>query len=200
MYNSDARQDQFVAKILNYKKNGTFVDIGSCGSIGSNNSFYFDNYLNWRGICIEFNPGYISSYSSRKNTVLVTEDATKINYLELFNNNNFPDTIDYLSLDVDTSSLDVLKILPFDKYRFSVITIEHDAYLYGDQFRQAQRDILQSVGYVLICSNVFVQQSGFELPNCPFEDWWVHESLIPSIEFDKIKSSNDYPSNILAKF
>jgi len=43
MFKSDAFQDQFVHKILNGKRNGYFVDIGSCGAINSNNTYFFES-------------------------------------------------------------------------------------------------------------------------------------------------------------
>jgi hypothetical protein len=200
MYNSDAKQDLFVSKILQNKKNGTYLDIGSCHSSMSNNTFYFDNFLSWRGICVEINSEFNESYSARKNCLLINDDATKLDYKKIFYDLNFPKTIDYLSLDVDTASLDVLKLLPITEYKFNVITIEHDYYLYGDSYREPQRKILEENGYLLICGDVFVQQYGFDKPNCSFEDWWVKEDFLEKSTFDKIVSQNIYPSDFLTKF
>ena len=43
MFNSDARQDEFIANLFNFKKEGAYVDIGSCGAVGSNNTYFFEN-------------------------------------------------------------------------------------------------------------------------------------------------------------
>lgn len=199
MFYSDAKQDQFAANILEFKQGGYYVDIGSCHSILSNNTYFFQN-LNWTGICVEIESSYNQSYSTRENCLYLNEDATKLDYKNLFDSNNFPIVIDYLSLDIDTLSLTVLKKLPFSEYKFRVITIEHDTYLYGDKYQKEQRDILKSNGYRLLCSNVFVQQPGFDRPKCAFEDWWVYPEEFDSNLLDKIECDSEYPSNIIAKF
>jgi hypothetical protein len=198
---SDAAQDQFVAHILNFKKDGYCVDIGSCHSIISNNTFVFQE-LGWTSVSVEINSEYNSSYSSRINGTHYNEDALKVKYKEAFEENEFPKTIDYLSLDVDTLSLSVLKILPFDEYRFKVITIEHDAYLYGDEYRAEQRKVLTKLGYRLICSNILVPNPGHVGYNgepCPFEDWWVYPEEFESELLDKIQCDMTQPMDIISK-
>lgn len=198
-FNSDAKQDQFVANILEFKKNGYCVDIGSCHSVISNNTYYFQN-LDWTCISVEIESGYNSSYSTRKSGVHLNENALNVNYKEVFEENEFPKSIDYLSLDIDTLSLDVLKILPFDEYRFKVITIEHDGYLYGDEYRKAQREILTENGYLLLCSNVYVEQPGYEGKEYPFEDWWIDPTEFNPDLIEKIKCDSTLPSVIISKF
>lgn len=196
---SDAKQDQFVANILKFKENGYCVDIGSCHSIISNNTYFFQD-LGWESISVEIESGYNDSYSTRKKGVHLNENALEINYKSVFEEYEFPKSIDYLSLDVDTISLDVLKILPLDEYKFKVITIEHDGYLYGDKYREQQRSVLNSNGYFLLCSNVYVEQPGYEGKTFPFEDWWIDPSEFDQVIIDKIKSEDEYPSEIIAKF
>ena len=187
---SDAKQDQFAANILKFKRDGYCVDIGSCHSVISNNSYYFQG-LNWTSISIEIERGYNESYSTRTNGVHLNKNALEY---------EVPKSIDYLSLDIDTLSLDVLKILPLDEYRFKVITIEHDAYVFGDEYRDPQRNILTSHGYLLVCSNVYVEQPGYEGKECPFEDWWIDPSEFDSDLIEKIKCDSTLPSVIISKF
>jgi len=196
---SDAKQDQFAANILKFKRDGYCVDIGSCHSVISNNSYYFQG-LNWTSISIEIERGYNESYSTRTNGVHLNKNALEVNYKETFEEYEFPKSIDYLSLDIDTLSLDVLKILPLDEYRFKVITIEHDAYVFGDEYRDPQRNILTSHGYLLVCSNVYVEQPGYEGKECPFEDWWIDPSEFDSDLIEKIKCDSTLPSVIISKF
>jgi hypothetical protein len=196
---SDAKQDQFVANILNFKKDGYCVDIGSCHSIISNNTYYFQS-LGWTSISVEIESGYNDSYSTRKQGVHLNENALEIDYKSVFEEYVFPKSIDYLSLDVDTVSLNVLRVLPLDEYRFKVITIEHDGYLYGDKYREQQRGLLQSHGYLLLCSNVYVEQPGYEGKEFPFEDWWIDPSEFSEELIEKIKCDNTLPSVIISKF
>jgi hypothetical protein len=196
---SDAKQDQFVANILNFKKDGYCVDIGSCHSIISNNTYYFQS-LGWTSISVEIESGYNDSYSTRKQGVHLNENALEVDYKSVFEEYVFPKSIDYLSLDVDTVSLNVLRVLPLDEYRFKVITIEHDGYLYGDKYREQQRGLLQSHGYLLLCSNVYVEQPGYEGKEFPFEDWWIDPSEFSEELIEKIKCDNTLPSVIISKF
>lgn len=199
MFNSDAKQDEFVANMTNFKSNGAYLDIGSHNSIKSNNSYYFDE-LNWTGICVEIDSQHNDSYKTRKNCNYYNNDANSIDYKNVLDSLNFPKVIDYLSLDVDTLSLSVLLKLPFDDYEFSIITIEHDFYVYGDYYRSHQRDFLKSKGYFLICSDVYVQQDGFDRELCSFEDWWVKPEYFNQEVIDKVKSEMSYPSQIIDKF
>ena len=50
---------------------------------------------------------------------------------------------------------------------FKIITIEHDAYRFGDTYRIKEREILNHYGYELLFANVTFQGS-------EFEDWWIH--------------------------
>jgi hypothetical protein len=197
MFYSDAKQDEFVANLLNFSKNGFYVDIGSCGAVPSNNTYFFESLM-WNGICIEIDNRYNVSYLNRT-CKYVNADALTINYKTLFEESLVPSTIDYLSLDIDAKSVDVLNLLPFDTYNFKIITIEHDAYLYGDIYKSEQNNILSFFGYLKLFENVFVEQHGFTQPNCPFEDWWVHPSFFDVDKLTNLKSCNMYPSEIIKK-
>jgi len=197
MFYSDAKQDQFIANLFNFKKDGYFVDIGSCGAVSSNNTFFFES-LDWEGICVELNSGYNESYQYRKANY-INANALELNYLQIFNDFSAPLDIDYLSVDIDQLSYDVLLKLPHHKYKFKSITIEHDSYHLGDEYKIKQRNFLLSMGYELICGNVFVEQDGYP-GNCPFEDWWVYPAFFDKEFLDKIRSSNLYPTDIIKKF
>lgn len=193
MFRSDAFQDQFTHKILNRKENGYFLDIGSCGAIHSNNTYFFES-VGWKGICVEINSSYSQSYNSRT-CKFINQDALKINYKTVFEQQNFPKTIDYLSLDIDELSLDALLILPHDEYIFNVITIEHDFYIYGDKYKEKQREFLLSKGYHLLGSNVKIPRgkNGRKEENTGFEDWWTH----PSIGKNHIFFENPFPEDLV---
>jgi hypothetical protein len=81
-----------------------------------------------------------------------------------------------LQIDIDsapgdcTSAQGLLALIqvPLNEYRFSVITFEHDMIdnPKNKTVRDAQREILLSLGYVLV-----VQLS--------YEDWWIDPKVIP---------------------
>jgi hypothetical protein len=97
----------------------------------------------------------------------------------------FPHVIDYLSLDIDASYDILLQRIPFKDYIFKIITIEHDFYRFGEEFRAEERRIFAALGYHLLCPDVSVFFNGM---NCVFEDWWVHSSVFPPEVFSMLKA------------
>ena len=135
--------------------------------ISINNTYLLESQYNWQGICIDINE---FDYSSRK-CAYINENACEINYLELFKKHKAPLIIDYLSIDIDERSFDLLKLLPYQDYKFRTITIEHDKYRFGDKFRNLQRRLLTTLGYQLLCGDVIID--GYE-----FEDWYIHPNYV----------------------
>lgn len=196
-YYSQAAQDKFVYMILygllGKQDQGYYLEIGAGNPINTNNSYFFEKELKWDGVSIDISQGYAEQWHAVRNNLLLHEDATKSDYSAILQ--SFPKVIDYLSLDIDEDYTDVLKNIPFKDYTFKVITIEHDFHRYGDRYRKQERQILESFGYHLLCSDVSI--SGF----C-FEDWWIHPSFFSSSELSAIKSldlkAKDYTQIIQA--
>ena len=132
-------------------------------------------------------------------------DMTKIDWEEFIANNPIlQNTVDYLSFDIDEASLPVLRKFPFDKLRFRVMTVEHDAYRLGDRLRQEMRKILQGAGYELIAADVVVYYMWKECPEAvalngylPFEDWYVRPELVDMSIADKFRANSKLWSEIL---
>lgn len=155
---SQAGQDQFVHKLLPIT-NGTFWDIG-CGGLEISNTLALEQ-VGWRGLLMDNSPEAQKASVGRISRFILA-DATIYRFPE-------PERIDYLSLDIDAGTLSALMNLPLNKTRFSIITIEHDAYRFGDTLRAPMRKILKNFGYNLVCADV-------KNPD-PFEDWWVDDLL-----------------------
>jgi hypothetical protein len=196
-YYSQAAQDRFVYMILygllGKQDQGYYLEIGAGDPINTNNSYFFEKELNWSGISIDISKEHTKQWYASRSNLLLNEDATKSDYGTILQ--SFPKVIDYLSLDIDECYADVLKKIPFKDYTFKVITIEHDFYRYGDLYRKQERQILESFGYYLLCSDVSI--TGF----C-FEDWWIHPSYFSSSELSAITSldlkAKDYTQIIQA--
>jgi len=194
---SGSRLDEFVARLFDFKKTGTYVDIGSAHSKFHNNSHYLDTQLNWNGICVEMDSKWNDTYSDRINCTYLNQDATTVDYKQVFTDKGFSNAIDYLSLDVDVLDLEVIKMLPLNDFRFKVIGIEHDFYQCGDVYRAPQREYLSSVGYTRVCSDVFVRHPDFI--NCSFEDWYVDPYFFSNDLINQLTSSECYPEDIIDK-
>ena len=79
---------------------------------------------------------------------------------ELFEKNNVPKEMDYLSIDTEGSEFEILESLNHDKYKFNFITCEH---MYT-QKREKIYNLLLSKGYKRIFENFSLQ-----------DDWYVRD-------------------------
>ena len=184
-YQSLSKQDEFVSSLLPPPYKGFYIDIGSNHAIKANNSYALE-LLGWDGLCVEINPEYIGTYKDRK-CRLLTENALDISWGSI----TLPKVIDYISIDIDELSTEMLdKILVLEA---KILTIEHDAYLYGDRYRSVQRKTLISRGYKLFAGDVLVEQDGFEDKKCPFEDWWINPLHIST----NLNFTSKLPSEII---
>lgn len=172
---SQVMQDIFILSALDGKKNGTYLEIGSASPFLNNNTALLETEFGWTGVGIEYKQEFVNEYSSqRKNKILCT-NALDVNYTELLNSIAVNGCVDYLQLDCEPSSVtyEIMTKIPFDKFKFAVITYEHDDYVdVYRKYRDKSRAFLLSRGYVLLVSNV----SPDGISN--FEDWWVHPDLV----------------------
>jgi len=181
---SQIYQDMFVLTCLDGKTNGTYLEIGAGAPFLGNNTALLEKFK-WKGIGIEYNEKLVNEHiNNRKNKVLC-EDALKVNYEDLLKEISVNGVVDYLQLDCEPSktTFEILLSIPFEKYKFAVITYEHDHYVdMTSSYRTKSRGYLKSMGYELVAGNM--SPTDF----CPFEDWWVHPDLVDRSIIDKIKS------------
>jgi tetratricopeptide (TPR) repeat protein len=169
---SQAYQDMFALMANKGKKGGYFLEIGCADPFKNNNTYLLEKDFNWRGISIDIDFAVIQKFRQERPGPSYNSDALKINYLQLLKENNAPKTIDYLQIDCDppTVSLEILKRIPFNEYKFNAITFEHDFYA-DPTIREQSRAYLRSHNYELVVSDV-----AFTVGKS-FEDWWVHSSV-----------------------
>lgn len=180
--------DNFVLDILDYKKGGYYVELGTFHSKHYSNTYQLETKYDWKGVSFEINKKLHDEISGNRKNECVLGDATKFNYTEYFEKNNFPKQIDFLQVDIDggydnsarpmsNPSLSLLGLIaiPLNTYRFSFITFEHDMYTNyktGKPQRDASREILYSLGYSLV-------------RKYHHEDWWVDPEIIPYQKFNR---------------
>jgi hypothetical protein len=177
--------------MLNGKRNGTFVEIGASHPTWINNTYLLENSFGWNGISIDMDSGMKNAWENM-NRVLLLENALTLDYTQLFERNHLPTQIDYLQIDIDpcTQTFTCLKRIPFDKYRFSVITYETDYYDTNtpndikNTIRKESRELLTSHGYELVVGDVE------NVGNDPFEDWYVDPNIIDRKTINKLKTEH----------
>jgi hypothetical protein len=161
-------QDQFVAETLEFKKDGTFLDIGCHHYKSISNTYYLENELNWRGIGVDiechFEQGWIDN---RPNSKFVCGDAVTMDYDVLLKQNNMPLVIDYLSVDIEPPLLTfaALKKLFETDYVFGVVTFETDFYR-EQSTRDESRELFKQKGYV------FIKELNSQ------DDYYIHSTYI----------------------
>ena len=170
---SQAFQDIFVLSILNGKRNGTYVEIGGDHGVIISNTYLLETEFDWNGVSFEIDQSKVDGYNSLRKNKCVCVDATAFDYKKLFQERGFVKQIDYLQVDIEPAwqTLNALKSLPLDDYRFSVITYETDVYKDGPDTGEEAMEILLSKGYQLIVRNVANQ-------NNPYEDWYVDPTAV----------------------
>jgi hypothetical protein len=191
---SQACQDTFVESALKQKRDGFFVEIGSNHPITHNNTYLLESVYGWKGLMVEYDSSFAPLYRAhRPRSLHQINDARSVDYKRILDVNLFPKNIDYLQVDLDVnnrSTLDTLLLLNstvFPEYTFATVTFEHDIYS-GNFFdtRRISREIFARRGYELVFPDVSVYwQGGYK----PFEDWYVHPTLVDMEHINKIKSS-----------
>ena len=182
---NESRKSKFVLNILSNKKEGFYVELGGFHSELDSHTYLLEKDYNWNGVAIEIDKERQIEYSNNRKNDCVLADALTFDYLNYFEKNNYPKQIDFLSINIDpgytlngkmngnpAQSLLGLIALPLNKYRFTVITFEHDSLqdYKNDSIKMAQREILSSLGYSLVVREW-----------C--EDWWVDSNVISYPEY-----------------
>jgi hypothetical protein len=185
---SEAYQDIFTLTMLNGKRNGTYLEIGAGNSFYGNNTALLEKDFNWRGIALDIDEGFVNAHNNERKNPCVLKDATKINYESFLSGLDFPNEIDYLQLDCDPPEVTykILLTMPFETYKFAVITYEHDYYCDETKsFQEKSRKYLESYGYVRVINNISPDN------NRPYEDWWVHPDLVDSNIISQMMTIDD---------
>ena len=184
MFYSQIRQDEAANYLLN-KDSGYFLDIGAGTNFETSrrplgfhsDTLFLEKERKWNGICIDLEQYWVDSSKEFRDCNLVRADLIEENINDILEKYNCPDTIDYISMDVDAAQDKVFNDFNFDKYKFKFMTIEHNLYLATDSANNFEeeckrwREALYSMGYKLLVKNVILDGHG------AVEDWWVDQEL-----------------------
>ena len=195
---SQAYQDMFVLSMLDGKRNGYYLEIGAFDGISLSNTYLLEKNFGWGGVSIDIDPSAKFSFDQhQRKGKMIVGDALSLEYSSLLAENNSPKIIDYLQIDIEpqANTLACLKKIPFDQYKFRVITYETDYYdpaasrEESHRILMESRDILKSHGYELVVGNVCNVST-----KDPFEDWYVNPDLIDR-EILKIFKDSEFYNN-----
>ena len=195
---SQAYQDMMTLFLHNGKRNGTYLEIGSSKPFESSNTFLLENQFDWNGVGVEIDESKVVEYRNNRKNSVIHADAASLDYYKVLED-NFPGikNIDYLQLDVEPAknTFKVLFEIPFDDYKFAVITYEHDyAVDVTRSYRNKSRRFFMSLGYEMLVNDIG------NTPDSSFEDWWYHPDLISAEKANLMRSINLEKNHYINKF
>lgn len=189
-------QDMFVLSALKGKREGTYLEIGAADPFKGNNTALLETKFDWKGASIEILEHEVEKFKSQRKNPIYLLDATKIDYGKFIEGLGFGNEIDYLQVDCEppSTTFEILKMIPLDKYKFGVITFEHDYYADTTKlYRDLSREYLKEKGYILAVSNIAPDRTS------SFEDWWIHPDLVDEKilkilqnNSDQVKKADEY--------
>jgi len=191
---SQSMQDMFVLSILDGKRNGVYVEVGADKPRVINNSYLLESQYDWSGVSFEIESDKVNYFNTIRKNKCICADATKFDYKSLFDERKYPKQIDYLQLDCDPPqiTLECLKKLPLEDYRFSVITFETDLYAGGQDVQTEHWKILTSLGYQRVVKNIKNEGN-------PYEDWWIDPLVIGEHMWKQFLNQNVEFSEVILK-
>jgi FkbM family methyltransferase len=89
-------------------------------------------------------------------------DVETVSLADLLSSHGAPERIDYLSIDTEGSEFQILSHFDFDRYRFDVITCEHNL----TPMREPLHALFSAHGYVRVLESI-----------SSVDDWYVDQSL-----------------------
>jgi hypothetical protein len=180
---SQAGQESFVLNMHNFKREGTYLEIGSGFPVQDSNTYILESKYGWRGVGVDLSEQRVSQHQKHRKNPCIQTNAVFTDYNRLLDRYKMPKQIDYLQVDVDHNpitfehnSLLTLEVVMKSNYRFSVITFEHDAYvkhpdINTKQAKEKAREILLDNGYQLFANNIQDPRG------LPFEDWYIDPTI-----------------------
>jgi len=132
---SEQYQDSILEKIFNnitLSKNRFFVEFGSNGSkLGGGNTAYLREKFGMDGLLMDGSK-LPYGFENKEDFERKIEFTTAENINMTFEKYNVPESIDFLSIDVDGEDYWIMKNLNIEKYRPSVICIETNWHIHPD--------------------------------------------------------------------
>lgn len=198
MYKSQAEQDKWVEEITKGKHHGFFVEVGAYDGVVSSNTYYLEQVLGWKGICIEASPHYFQSLVRNRplstnvniavmpytgvcsfgdmEVVDVGEPVPCDTLSNILQKCNAPEIIDYVSLDIEGGEIGAIESFDWSAYRINTMTVEHNLYIHGPSQKDDIYRLLTSQGYIRVREDVLCLDPSFYMQ--PFEDWYAHRDFL----------------------
>lgn len=151
------------------------------------NTYFFEHYRGWNGIAIDYDRAWYEAVKDVRPDTVHCEDLLEVNINDFLESIGCQENIDYISLDVDDAQWKVFNEFDWSKYRFKVLTLEHNLYQSLDscEFTRNSPDYMEKIGSEYHCYREILKQHGYKIlwgnvelnGYGPIEDWWVSEDI-----------------------
>jgi len=177
-------QDMIVLTMLNGKREGTFLELGTRFADRSNNTYLLEKEFGWKGLTIEPDHRVATEYKKKRSNYYICKDPLSIDFEDLLETHSLGD-IDYLQINSKYKSYQiVMDKIPWDLHRFKIVSFhipdmnETDNTLYKNKMRQK--------GYTMLAGNIFYAPDNDIHYH---EDIWVHLPSMDADLFNQIKQN-----------
>jgi hypothetical protein len=166
-------QDIWVLSMLDGLCNGTYLEIGAGWPEHISNTALLELDFGWHGVSLDYQDVYPDMWLAAGRKSFVKGNGQTVDFNMLLA--DMPPVIDYLSVDCDPGwrSFEILQRIPWEQYKFRLITFEHDCHAEGPAIKNVSREFLWSQGYQLVANNI--SENGIAID---YEDWWAHPDLV----------------------
>ncbi|XP_066965704.1 protein Star-like [Macrobrachium rosenbergii] len=169
---SQFNQSRIASAMFNGMRDGFFVEVGAVDGESLSNSMFFERELGWSGLLIEASPSYFKTLQKKNRkaysihaALAVTTFASEVTFnADLGYGNKLGshgvtvkgipffsilraldvEVVDFLSLDIESFEVKVLKTILWDKVKFRLMYIEINHIPEGKEFLT---EFLQEKGY-----------------------------------------------------
>ena len=167
--------DVFALLCSDLKKTGLFIDVGCSTPDHCSNVVVLLNN-GWSGVGFDLKPTLDACWLPYPN--MQAHCLEMVKDWEVANSiiEKMPPIVDYLNVDLDGFPAQyVIEKINLKSRKYRCMTIEHDAYRFGNVFKDAQRNVLLNNGYEIVITTAA-------------EDWYVYPSLIEPEYYSLLKS------------
>ena len=166
-YFSQFQQDKFVDFLFKKEHNKVFLDIGAHDGISFSNTYFFEKYRNWTGICIEPNPDAFIKLQENRNCILenscISDEETTVTFRKVEG---------AAKQEMLSGILDF-----FDQKHINMINTE--LRLYGGKYTDIVIDC-KNINSILLKHHIH------HIDYCSIDTEGAEYQIINSIDFDKI--------------
>lgn len=169
-------QDEFVYSLFGNK--GTYIEIGGHDPIRHSNTYNLEVVGNWKGFSVELDTSHQAAWNncSERINKIFWADALNFDYKKTVFDLNLPQTINYLSVDIEPAenTFKALQQIIEQGLVFDAITFEHDGYRESVDFNSHAIDYLDSRGYKVAVSDVYFKKKQTSRPKI-YETWFINK-------------------------